>query len=134
MNAESEQPLIDSLLEETLAGVQPPDLSARILAAWSSGQFDASRPALPLSALETLPEPSAPPVAVRPTSLSDGIRPVRRARSHSWNTRSWSTAASLLASAAAVLLLVWLGLTFGGGERPIAKPIDATGESPRIAE
>jgi hypothetical protein len=65
MNAEPNDPIIDVLLEETLGGVAPPDLSARILQAWSDlrGSGDGFT-APPLSSFSGIQEPEAPPIVV----------------------------------------------------------------------
>jgi hypothetical protein len=103
------EPLIDALLEETLGGVSPPDLSTRILSAWATRQAETNGtvPAPPFSVYEPLPPPVVIDDSLRPivAPVPGKTRtPIRRRSQGSW----WQVSAAL-ATAAAVLAMGYLG-------------------------
>jgi hypothetical protein len=77
-----DDPILDVCLEEVLGGQQPPDLSARILAAWQgapSGLRENGTPALAADALRPIPVkrvviPAAQPAALRAPAGSSFAR------------------------------------------------------------
>ncbi|MCO6457129.1 MAG: hypothetical protein J5I93_17675, partial [Pirellulaceae bacterium] len=66
MKDEAQDPILDACLDEVLGEIQPPDLTSRILAAWSARQAEAaSQSGIPLPAAGTAPavsEPIPPPI------------------------------------------------------------------------
>jgi hypothetical protein len=132
MNPNGDDPLIDALLQETLGGCAPPDLSARILQAWSvrsngsAGHYQSSpdRPSgAPLNVFAEVSDPAAPPIvvgaqvrAVHDLNHSPGrVRPRRK----DWSAlQLWSS----LGAAAAVLLIGFVGMQMSGKQEPLAQP------------
>src|SRR5689334_814023 len=104
MSLEDQDPLIDSLLEETLGGVAPSDLSSRILQAWAERQLGSSSLSSPPLNVYSDVEPEAPPFApaVRLPSPSSNRGRERRRKVSSWSLPLIGS----LAAAAAFLIAV----------------------------
>ena len=112
MTPDREDPIIDALLEETLGGAAPPDLSGRILQTWSEGQSRANGKAgPPLNVFAGVNEPEPPPIVVGavvrtaydPAEVA--ARP-RRRRAQRFPLQLWTS----LAAVAAVLIVGYLGV------------------------
>src|SRR5438045_2640252 len=122
MTRNDEDPIIDSLLEETLGGVSPPDLSARILHRWSEHHHSISgNGAPPLNVFADVAEPLPPPIvvgAVR-TAYEPSAPSMTRRRRKDWSQlQLWSS----LGAAAAVLLVGYIGVQLSGHSNQIAQP------------
>ncbi len=111
-NDENPDPVLDACLEEILGGVQPPDLTAKILAAWQQKQISLEDPRL-----------AHPPVAephcngVAKSACPAGCEPNRARFAQS---PPWGFMAALLA-----MLLVGFGLGLGALKlTPSARPVD----------
>ena len=150
MNPESDDPIIDVLLEETLGGITPPDLSARILQSWSerrrsllSGGTLLNNTAPPLNVFAGVDEPLslldtlAPPIVVGsvvrtaydPVAKAAGtVRTTPRARRPSvWSSvQTWAS----VAAAMAVIALGYAGMRMSDKSREIAQPDPAKANSP----
>jgi len=115
MRTRPDDPLIDSLLEETLGGVTPPDLSPRILKAWDEHHAAGNGHAVPpLNVFADVAEPLPPPIVVGnvqivrdPASREPGRGdPRRRGRTNpNWlPLQLWAS----LGAVAAVLLIGYI--------------------------
>jgi hypothetical protein len=102
MDFEPDDPLLDSLLDEVLAGRTPPDLTARILQAYAARQYgeDAPEPPPVLTGVQKVFEPAA----AKPTVQAPAKYNSRQRRSQS------RTSALTIVLAAAV---IGFGITIG---------------------
>jgi len=135
MNSEDHEPIIDALLEETLGGIAPPDLSARILQAWSERQAHAGGSSPPLNVYAEVAAPLPPPLVVGSVvravhePLDSSVRSAARRK-----TKRWSFEIYAVVGAAAVLLIVYVGYQITGQpDRPeIAQPgVNKSNAEPR---
>lgn len=150
LSDENTERLIDAMLEETLGGVTPPDLSARILAAWEQRQAElklqgtASGP--PFSAFDHRPSGPTPfpPPLVLDDRLHTVVDPSRRIsrRGARRPSHRWSLLPVSLTAAAAILLLLGYGVyratdsqapQVAQGNIPQAKPVPRLKQAPAIA-
>jgi hypothetical protein len=139
------EPIIDPLLEEALGGVAPPDLSARIVEAWSQrqtsqrqalGSLSTGSPAGPPLSAYDLTDPLPPPVQIneapRPVVVPDrgvdGKRGAKRRRAE----KTWLPALATVAALAAVLMLAAIGFRDRPGLWPeVAQPQEHDPSRPR---
>lgn len=112
MTPDRDDPIIDALLAETLGGAAPPDLSGRIMQAWSEAQQRSNgKAAPPLNVFAGVSEVEPPPIVVGaivrtaydPTEVT--TRP-RRRRAERFPLQLWTS----LAAVAAVLIVGYLGV------------------------
>lgn len=129
MSNRRHDPLIDALLEETLGGVTPPDLSPRILKAWSEHQSAANGKAIPrLNVLVDLEEPLPPPLVVGTVRLARDLSmhdsgPRKSLAKDSRNRRRGGDWLPLqlwgsLGAVAAVLLIAFVGVRVSNNVSP----------------
>src|SRR4029079_3589997 len=103
MDLEPDDPLLDSLLDEVLAGRTPPDLTARISQAYAARQYG-----------EQTPEP--PPVlsgvhqAFAPTTSAPALQTYAKQNGRQRRSEAWSTPMTIGVAAAVVGLAVTIGL------------------------
>src|SRR2546423_2938216 len=103
MDFEPDDPLLDSLLDEVLAGRTPPDLTARILRAYAARRYGDQTPEPPpvLAGVQKVLEQPATNPAVQRHAIHNG----RQRR-----TESWSTALTIGVAAAVIGVGVTIGL------------------------
>jgi hypothetical protein len=108
MDIDDKDPILDSLLDEVVAGRAPPDLTARILQSWAARRYGHDSRVQQLAAEE---DPAAPPILhtvtaalKQPTSSGD-----RAVAARPTNAASWTVV--LTVSLAATV--IGLGLTIG---------------------
>lgn len=112
MSVRPDDPLIDSLLEETLGGTAPPDLSARILHAWKERHAGNGQAAPPLNVFADITNPLPPPIVagtvqiVRDPAPRELGRGRSRVNSHRFPLQLWAS----LGAVAAVLLIGYIGV------------------------
>lgn len=143
MNHRPDDPLIDALLEETLGGVAPPDLSARILKAWDEHHANGMA-APPLNVFAEVSEPLPPPIVIGTVRIArdpqaDRLDPRRKSRSNPnyLPLQMWAS----LGAVAAVLLIGYVGVQMSQPHRrEVAKAeapshfeaIARNGKAPRV--
>ena len=127
MKSRPDDPLIDALLEETLGGVTPPDLSARILKAWDERHMAGNgNVAPPLNVFAEVSEPLPPPIVIGTIKIARDAEVVRGdSRRRGQGKPNWLPLQlwASLGAVAAVLLIGFIGMResnqFGPG---VAQP------------
>ncbi len=104
MDFEPDDPLLDSLLDEVLAGRAPPDLTARILQAYAARQYGEESPEPPpvLTGVQRVFEPAP----VKPL-VQANIQPPARHTGHQQRYESWALPVGIAAA------VIGLGVTVG---------------------
>src|SRR5688572_11668700 len=114
MKSRPDDLLIDSLLEETLGGITPPNLSPRILKAWDEQRIAGNgHAAPPLNVFADVAEPLPPPIVVgtveivRDPDVARGDSRRRTGAKPNWlPLQMWAS----LGAVAAVLLIGYIGV------------------------
>jgi len=108
MDLEDNDPLIDSLLEEVLAGRTPPDLTTRILQAIAARRYgeDAPEPPPVLTGVQKVFEPAP----INATVQRATVQPHAKHNGRQRTSESWYTALALGVAAVVVGLGVTVGL------------------------
>src|SRR5689334_3050550 len=108
MDFEPDDPLLDSLLDEVLAGRTPPDLTARILQAYAARRYgeDAPEPPPVLTGVQKVFEPASARPQVHPPAKYNG----RKGRTESRSITSLSAALTIGVAAAVIGLGVTVSL------------------------
>jgi hypothetical protein len=108
MDFEPDDPLLDSLLDEVLAGRTPPDLTSRILQAYAARQYGDKAPEPP-PVLAGVPLAAVPKV-YEPVAIDAQVQSHARPTGRKRQSESWSTALTIGLAAAVIGMGVIVGL------------------------
>src|SRR5262245_16237076 len=125
MDFEPDDPLLDSLLDEVLAGRTPPDLTARILQAYAARQYGEQ-------AAEPPPVLAGVPKVFEPAAANPQVQAHAKNRGQEHQPQSWSTALTIGVAAAVIGLGITVGLVavLRSGSQQIARDEKAPQPSP----
>jgi Protein of unknown function (DUF1549)/Protein of unknown function (DUF1553) len=125
MDFEPDDPLLDSLLDEVLAGRTPPDLTARILQAYAARQYGDQAPEPP-------PVLAGVPMVFEPAAANPQVQARAKSSGRQRQPRSWSTALTIGVAAAVIGLCITVGLVavVRTGSQQIARDEKAPQPSP----
>jgi hypothetical protein len=131
-------PILDVCLEETLGGERPPDLSARILAAWHNSQQSGPQPHAAANGQHANGVAAAPTIAFRPIPINAPRQTVGAETVNApavvarlpAETSAWQLARLPMAVAAGLLVAVGSVWFFGRqASEPNAGPLAAAGQT-----